>query len=100
MLFGLGRTQVATFETHRLREAVATLIRAFDYYAGAGDAERAVAVAEHPLQTSPGRDSGAGPLIAQALELAPPDSLQASRLLSGYGRIAGLEEGDYPKARE
>ncbi|MCH8282445.1 MAG: tetratricopeptide repeat protein, partial [Chloroflexi bacterium] len=100
LLFGLGRTQVATFETHRLQEAVATLSRAFDYYAGAGDVERAVAVAEHPLQASAGRVSGAGPLIARALELVPPDSLQSARLLSRYGSIAGLEEGDYQKAQE
>jgi len=51
LLFGLGRTQVATFETYRLQEVVATLSRAFKYYAGAGDVDRAVAVAEHPVWT-------------------------------------------------
>ena len=100
LLFGLGRTQVATFETHRLQEAVATLRRAFDYYATAGDNERAVAVADHPFHVAAGRVSGAGPLVSQALQLVIPDSLQAARLLSTYGRIVGLEEGDYQEAQE
>ena len=37
---------------------------------------------------------------SQALQLVIPDSLQAARLLSTYGRIVGLEEGDYQEAQE
>ena len=99
-LFGLGRAQVATVETYRLSEAVATLSRAFDYYAEAGDVARAVSVAEHPLPAAAGLITGAGTLIARALDLVVPDSLQSARLLSSHGRVLGLEEGDYQQARE
>jgi len=99
-LFGLGRAQVATVETYRLSEAVATLSRAFDYYAESGDVERAVSVAEHPLPAAAGHVTGAATLIARALDLVAPDSLQSARLLSSHGRILGLEEGDYQRARE
>lgn len=43
LLFGLGRAQVAVFPLYRVGEAVATLNRAFTYYADAGDAGRALA---------------------------------------------------------
>ena len=48
LLFGLGRAQAATLTVYQLQEAGATLIRAFDYYAQAGDVAHAVAVAEYP----------------------------------------------------
>ena len=49
LLFGLGRAQVATFQGSQVQDAVATLKRAFDYYAEAGDVAHAVAVAEYPI---------------------------------------------------
>ena len=49
LLFGLGRAQAATLERRRLPEAVATLERALESFAAAGEMERVVAVAEYPF---------------------------------------------------
>ncbi|MCH8817368.1 MAG: protein kinase, partial [Chloroflexi bacterium] len=100
ILFGLGRAQAATLPLHRLREAVASLGRAFDFYSESGDVELAVAVAEHPFPPTTGHLTGAPQLIARALELVPPDSLQAGRLLSIYGRVLSQELGDSDGSRE
>ena len=54
LLFGLGRAQGAIFGQN-LEEAGSTLGQAFDYYAGAGDIDRAVRVAEYPLDPYPGQ---------------------------------------------
>ena len=62
LLFGKGCAQLATVERHRLSEAVSCLRRAFDYYAEAGDADRAVAVAQQPLPMAQGMLSGAAQL--------------------------------------
>ena len=83
LLFGLGRAQASTLEWHQMQEAMANLSRAFDYYAEAGDVDWAVAVAEHPIFVPPmGVQIGMPELISLALELVPPDSHQAGRLLS------------------
>ena len=98
LLFGLGRAQVATLPLYQIQEAVVTLSRAFDYYAEVGDVGRAVAVAEHPFPAAAGHFTGSGQLIARAMALVKPDSLEIGRLQSSYGRILGLEEGDYSGA--
>ena len=99
LLYGLGRVQVATLPQYELNHAVDTLGRAFDCLLGAGDVERALAVAEVPLPPVAGFITGVGQLIYRALELVRGDSLQAGRLLGSYGRAAGIEEGNYPAAR-
>ena len=38
--------------------------------------------------------------MARAISLVPPDSHAAGRLLSRYGHILGVEEGDFAGARE
>ena len=100
VLFGLGRAQAATLERQRIQQVVDTLSQAFDYYAAAGDSDRAVAVAEYPFYPPIGQHSGNARLIARALDLVSPDTQAAARLLSRYGRVKGLEEGDYDGARE
>ena len=99
-LFGLGRAQLATLERPRWLEAMGNLDRAFDYYAGSGDVGRAVAVAEYPVPTIVGRNSGTSQRIARALTTVPPDSLAAGRLLALHGRILGQEIGDYEAASD
>jgi tetratricopeptide (TPR) repeat protein len=94
ILFGLGRAQAATLPLYRLREAVNSLSRAFDFYSETGDVELAITVAEHPFPTTAGHATGRPQLIARALEIVPPDSLQAGRLLSIYGQVLGQEMGD------
>jgi DNA-binding CsgD family transcriptional regulator len=100
LLFGLGRVQAATLERHRMQEVVATLSRPLDYYAGVGDVEQAVAVAEYPIYPLIGQHSGNAQLIAHALALISPESNAAGRLLSRSGRVIGIEEVDYDGARE
>ena len=39
-------------------------------------------------------------LISKGLELAPPNSLEAGKLLSRYGWALGQEVGDYQKSKE
>jgi len=40
LLFGLGRAQAATLETHQIAEAITSLTFAFDYYAIRSDGFR------------------------------------------------------------
>ena len=78
---------------------MATLERAFDYYAAAGDVAGAVAVAQYPIMsTSTGRTGVAG-FIPRALELASPDSLVAGQLLCSYGADLGRVDGDHENAQ-
>ena len=100
LLFGRGRAQAATLPRHRIHEAVTSLSRALDYYAEAGEPDRAVAVAEYPFYPLIGQRIGNDQLIARALALVDPDSPRAGRLLSRYGRLMGLEEGDYDGAQD
>ena len=55
ILFGLGRSQATALPRYQIDQAVASLNRAFDYYAEIGDVPRAVAVAEYPLSTFAGQ---------------------------------------------
>ena len=100
LLFGVGRAQAAVLPASQLQDAVNNLTQAFDYYAETGEVSRAVAVAEHPLPIALGHVTRIAQLIARGLELVPPDSLQAGRLLSNYGWILSMEEGDYKGAQE
>ena len=87
LLFGLARAQSATFASNQLGEAFATLSRAFEYYAVAGNVALAVAAAEFPIAPPPFRIPGLAQLVARALTLVPADSHEAGRLLSRYGII-------------
>ena len=101
LLFGLGRAQAATLLRQELGQAVAFLGRAFSYYAENREVDRAVDVAEHPLAGMGfGRPSGMGPMIEKALEMVRSDSHEAGRLLSRYGRVLGMEQGDYQGAAD
>jgi len=99
ILFGLGRSQAAALPRYQIGEAVASLNRAFDYYAEAGDVPRAVAVAEYPLPTFAGQRIGVAEVIARALELVQPNSHEAGHLLSEYARVLAIEEANYEDAQ-
>ena len=99
LLFGLGRAQGASLPWYEVGTAVASLRRAFDYYASVSDIERAVAAATYPIFIAPGGHTGAAQRISAALELTPLGSPAAGNLLSQYGLILGLEEGDYEGAQ-
>ena len=100
LLFGLARAQSAAFRPNQLGEAFATLSRAFEYYAVAGNVALAVAAAEFPIAPPPFRIPGLAQLVARALTLVPADSHEAGRLLSRYGIILGAAEGDYEGAEQ
>jgi DNA-binding CsgD family transcriptional regulator len=93
LLFGLGQAHEGTQE--RLwsgPEVFAYFHRAFDYYVEAGDVGRAVDIAAHHISSNIG-----GELITKALELVPPDSHDAGRLLS---RCIMPLRADYERAQE
>ena len=102
MLFGLGRAQVATLDPLDHQEALANLARAFDYYEETKEVDRAVAVAQFPVQSSlsTGRDTGVMQLVTRALTLVPIDSREAGRLLCQYGNILYYQTGDFEGAIE
>ena len=95
LLFGLGRVQVAA---RQRREALSTLSRAFEYYIGEGNMSATVDVAER-LPLIPGF-SGVSESLSRALELVPPDSHAAGRLLARYGLSLNYEKGDYESSQQ
>ena len=95
LLFGLGRAQGAT---DQVQQAWESLGHAFDYYAATGDICRQC--------RSPSTRSFSSRVIpqatrmtARALQLVPPDSLDAGRLLCRYGLLLNLETADYQGAQ-
>jgi DNA-binding CsgD family transcriptional regulator/tetratricopeptide (TPR) repeat protein len=98
ILFGLGRAQVAINAYAHAQEAIDTLRRAFDAFVDLGDNKNAVAVATHPhgfLTYS----SGTVDMTARALDLAPPDSIEAGHILSRHGGALYFENSDYEGAQ-
>jgi tetratricopeptide (TPR) repeat protein len=99
--FGLGRALLATRELPELDEAVTSLQLAFDHHVERGDAAGAIAIACHPLTPHLMYEpTGVSRLVARALELAPPDSPEAARLLSTYGWLTGINRADADAAQE
>ncbi len=94
LLFGQGRAQAALLQ---MQEARTSLTRAFDYYAEAGDVDRAVAVAQYPTDIG---NTGVPELVVRALELVPPDTHEFGRLMSHYGYHSGQRRGDDQGAQE
>ncbi|MFQ6030772.1 MAG: AAA family ATPase, partial [Dehalococcoidia bacterium] len=100
LLFGLGRAQAGAFPLYRVREAITTLGRAFNYYADVLDVDRALAVVHYPIiGLGVGRRSGRAQMLERAMTLIHPDSHEEGRLLSDYGAALGLHEGDYSGAQ-
>ncbi|PKB64707.1 MAG: hypothetical protein BZY80_02015 [SAR202 cluster bacterium Io17-Chloro-G2] len=95
LLFGLGRAQVSIFALYRVREAIATLSRAFNYYADVQDVERALTVVGYPIiAIGSGRRTERTNMLERALTLIPIDSNQEGRLRSEYGSALSLQGGD------
>ena len=82
-----------------MREVVATLRRACDYYVEIMDVPKAVAVAEFPLQGG-NINLGRAELVSPVLSLVTTGSHQAGRLLFLYGFLLYQERGDYEGAQE
>jgi len=102
LLYGLGRSQAATSvnSPSKTKGAIDSLKRAFEHYRQSGQLELALRVAQYPVRPRVGFQVGLNGLVGPAVGLASPDSPDAARLLSIYGRVLGLEEGRYDEARE
>jgi tetratricopeptide (TPR) repeat protein len=94
ILVGLGHAQSALTDQGEKAEAYANLERAFDFFVETGDLDRAIAVAADP------NFHIESPVAARALQLAPPDSHTAGRLLCNYGVVQYHMTGDYEVAQE
>ena len=95
IFLGLGRAQAATLQVEEARES---LRNAFSIFVELGEIDSAVRVAE---SLPPGVGLlGMDQLIAEALALVSPTSLQAGRLLVRYGNEIALHRGDFEGARE
>ena len=99
LLFGVARARSAVVEVHQLEGVFSNLSRAFEYYTSVGNAAQAVRVAAFPVAPIRYRIPGAAELVAQAITLVPADSHEAGRLLTHYGGILGVAEGDYEGAQ-
>ncbi|MEE8466379.1 MAG: AAA family ATPase, partial [Dehalococcoidia bacterium] len=89
LLFGLARAQQATLQRPELGDAFATMSRAYEYYAEAGNIPLAVAAAEFPIGAPGLLIPGVAELTVRALTLVPADSHEAGRLLSRFGGMDG-----------
>jgi DNA-binding CsgD family transcriptional regulator/tetratricopeptide (TPR) repeat protein len=102
LFVGLGHAQLAILPRDQRRNALLTLTQVFDYFIETGDLDRAVAVALSQWPDSSWLDSLLGrdikALIERALQLVPPDSHQAGRLLAIYAEALGAGQGDYNSA--
>ena len=97
LLVALVRSEFLGRQRYDLSEALERMRQAFDYYAAAGDTPRAVEVAAYPIPPVWG-PTDVPALLARALELVPPDSLDAGCILANAGRFLGTNEGDYEAA--
>ena len=77
LLSCLGQAQVGTLSGFGGIAALTTFTRAFDYYVSVGELAQAVGIAAYATPINTGLE-----LIEKALELVPPDSHDAGRLLS------------------
>jgi tetratricopeptide (TPR) repeat protein len=80
VLHGLGRAQAAMGQ---IKEAASNLTLAFKFYARMEDVPRAIVIVEHAHSLEYARRMTDA--ISLALELVPPDSLEAGRILVNYG---------------
>ncbi|MCH9017966.1 MAG: hypothetical protein IIB89_09440, partial [Chloroflexi bacterium] len=98
LLFGLARAKSANFRfgPGYIHQAVANFRSAFEYHVQAGDAERAVEIAQSPPRVPVGERGGLADVMEVALGIAPPGSSVKGQLLANHGWIAGIEEIDYP----
>jgi DNA-binding SARP family transcriptional activator len=100
LVFGIARAQLATLPPHEVDVAITSLRRVYEHYVAAGEVDRAVGVAAHPLPLSLGfGHTDAADLIADALALVASDSHDSGRLLAQHGWFVGFIEGDYDRAQ-
>ncbi len=98
--FGLGRAQLEALRAHDLGRAVANMTRAFNHYVEAGELDRAIEVATHPVLPSWSlSQTEFGEMVKRALEFVDPDTAAEGRLLITHGWFLNTVEADYDGAR-
>ncbi|MCZ6866989.1 MAG: hypothetical protein O7E55_06635, partial [Chloroflexi bacterium] len=99
LLFGYARARTGTQERFQSQETVESFVRAFDFYFGTGDSTNAVSVAQYRIPMGNVR-TGLTQIVAKALTLVSPGSLEEGWLLSRYGMELGRVEGDYEASQK
>ena len=94
LLLGLGRAQSFA---DRWEEALKSLARALDYFEEVGDVASAVATAT--CSVPPAAWSDFFPIVARVIQMVPPESHEAGRMLSRYGALVANVESDYQAAQ-
>ncbi|MCH7787471.1 MAG: tetratricopeptide repeat protein, partial [Chloroflexi bacterium] len=95
IMSSLGSAQLAM---NQMAEAISNLRNLFDYYVETGDTDRAIAIAEHSHSTE--FILLMADVFKRAVELAPPDSLQAGRVLCNHGYALGFSWDGYEPAQK
>ena len=95
ILYGLGLAQHGTSERFEIAKGIENLVRAFDFYDKAGNVVRVADAARYVSLIAPISIESVTRIKARALELVPPESIQAGRILPGYAyrlALAGNHE--------
>ena len=100
ILFGLAQAVAAVGGKIAAPEALGYLGRAFQHYLDQGDVDRAIEVAEYPIEQYTNTSSGPLSIISRALAVAAPHSKQECRLLSTHALATYRETGDYQTAQQ
>lgn len=99
ILSALGKAQAGSLPRARLHEAVSTLSRVSEYLLSQGDLSGAAATALLPFYPRWGQPTGQTDLLRTILDHLSPETDEYVRLLSRYGRMLAIEEGDVEAAR-
>jgi DNA-binding SARP family transcriptional activator len=99
LVFALVRSEFLGRDRLDLEGALERMRQAFEYHLDAGYRQRAVDIAAHPIPPVWG-PTAVPALLARALELTDPDSLDAGRILANIGRFAGTNDGNFEAARD
>ena len=99
ILSGLGRVwcMVPPNQPHSFQDGWDLISRAFSLHLELGDTASAVALAQFPTQFA--RIRGTAVVIGRALELVPPDSIDACRLLTRHSIALTDDLGDTAASR-
>ena len=94
ILVGLGNAELASLHYPELQRGWDNVARAFDLYVKLGDSTSAVAVVLQSRGLVMAWLHGTAEVFSRALELVPPDSAEAGRLLERYSSATRLEQED------
>jgi DNA-binding SARP family transcriptional activator/tetratricopeptide (TPR) repeat protein len=97
LLLALIRSEFLGRDPLDLGQTLDRMQDVFEYYVEQREEELAVRLAAHPIPPVWGQ-TGVPALLARALALADPQSLEEGQILANIGRFAGTNDGDYARA--